>query len=323
MKKLRIVIVGAGDVAQRLFREPTAARVQHCAMVRSEVAKTALHSLKILAVNGDLDARRSLTRAAALCRAAAAVIYLAPPPNLGRDDPRMSRWLAATAASGTKALRGSKLFAEKRARRTPRPSRALTNVYVSTTGVYGDRAGDWVDETTTLRAQSARAKRRVAAEARVRSARRERMCVLRAPGIYAQDRLPIERLRERLPALINSEDVYSNHIHANDLARLCWFALFRAKPARVYNAVDDGASKMGDYFDGVAAALSLPRPPRMPRAELAKHVTPMMLSFMSESRRIRNARIKNELRFKLQYATPQAMLSTMQPAEALQRSLIE
>lgn len=272
----------------------------------------------ILPITGDLDARRSLKRAAALARFAHATIYLAPPPNLGNDDARMKRWLAATRPNPRVSRRN--ISATRRRLIGTRNPHGLRNAYVSTTGVYGDRAGDWVSETSALRANSARSKRRVAAESRLRRVRYSRASVLRAPGIYAETRLPVERLRERVPALVANEDVFTNHIHANDFAHAIWLALFRGKPQRTYNIVDDATLKMGEYFDCVADALALPRPPRLTRTELAQRVTPMMLSFMAESRRIRNDRMKHELRARLQYATPKVMLDAMKPEAALQRS---
>ncbi|MGL5005409.1 MAG: SDR family NAD(P)-dependent oxidoreductase [Casimicrobium sp.] len=322
MKKLRIMIVGAGDVAKRLAASSIASRVRWYALARSEESMARLRSLGILAVGGDLDQRKSLSRAAALARAAHATIYLAPPPNIGNDDPRIKLWLAESSQKVARTLRGSKALAHRRAVRKPTRLRTLRSTYISTTGVYGDRAGDWVSETSALRTTSARARRRVAAESRLRASRRARMSILRAPGIYAESRLPIERLRERVPALIANEDVFTNHIHADDLAYSAWIALFRGRANRAINVVDDASMKMGEYFDAVADALALPRAPRMARGDLAKHVTPMMLSFMSESRRIRNDRMKRELRIRLRYPTPQAMLSRMKPAVALQRTLL-
>jgi hypothetical protein len=331
VKKLRILIVGAGDVAQRLATSSVRSRAKWFGLARSEASQVSLRSLAIVPIEGDLDHRKTLARAAAIARHAHATLYLAPPPNLGSDDPRMKRWVAAC-ANQSSLRRRQRSRAQKRA--TPGTSaakyspkmhrlpRRLRSVYVSTTGVYGDRAGEWVDENTRVRAGSARAKRRVAAETRIRRSRQMPMTILRAPGIYAETRLPIERLREKVPALIASEDVYTNHIHADDLAHAAWLSMFRAKPKRVYNIVDDASLRMGEYFDAVAHALGLPKPPRMPRAELAKHVTPMMLSFMSESRRIQNTRMKRELRLRLRYATPNDLLATMKPETALQRALL-
>jgi len=179
-------------------------------------------------------------------------------------------------------------------------------IYISTTGVYGDRGGAWVSESSRRAPQSDRARRRVDAEDRLRrfgKRNRVRVGILRAPGIYAADRLPRERLRRGEPVLRDDDDVHTNHIHADDLARLACLAIFRARPGRVYNAVDDTHMKMAEYFAFAADALGLPRPPRMSRDEVAARLSPMALSFMSESRRIGNERIRRELRVRLKYPT--------------------
>jgi len=126
---------------------------------------------------------------------------------------------------------------------------------------------------------------------------------LRAPGIYSAERLPLQRLREGTPALQADEDSYTNHVHADDLARMAVAALSFGAPGRLYNASDDSVLKMGDYFDLVADRFGLPRPPRVSRAEAAQRIAPNLLSFMGESRRLSNHRIKRELRLKLRYPT--------------------
>jgi nucleoside-diphosphate-sugar epimerase len=136
--------------------------------------------------------------------------------------------------------------------------------------------------------------------------------LLRIPGIYGMDRVggdPRERVRQGTPALRDEDDVYTNHIHADDLARACVAALYRGRPQRVVNASDDTELKMGDYFDLVADLFELPRPPRISREEAAQAMSPVRLSFMSESRRLRNARIKRELRFQFHYPTVREGLS--------------
>lgn len=250
------------------------------------------------------------------------MLYLAPPPNAGGDDPRLRAWLASPPNH-----RGRSLSAMQHGSKTHRRPRTLTDVYVSTTGVYGDCAGERIDETRRLHPQTARAERRVAAERRWRAAGRRGFArrpmagsrgaaVLRVPGIYALDRLPLDRLKARTPALRPEEDVYTNHIHADDLARAVWRAVFFARPGRVYNAVDDAEWRMGKYFDRVADAFHLPRPPRVTRLELAAQVSPMLLSFMNESRRIGNQRLKRELRLVLHYPTPDALLAGAQTRAA-------
>ena len=277
----RILIVGSGDVARRalpwLLR-----RFRVFALVRQPEAAVELRALGAVPVVGDLDDRQSLRRLAGI---ADAVLHFAPPPQTGHGDPRMARLLAALAG---------------------RSSLPQGVVYISTTGVYGDCAGGRVDETRPCRAQTARGRRRVDAERRLRAFGRRnqvRVALLRAPGIYAGDRLPLERLRRGDPVLAADEDVHTNHIHAEDLARIACLALFRAGPGRAYNASDDSGLRMGEYFDAVAERFGLARPPRMARAEIVHHLSPLTLSFMSESRRLDNRRLKRELRLRLRYPT--------------------
>ena len=316
---LRILIVGAGDVARRLtpFDSPVGVsqRAQWFGLARSAATADEQRSARILPIMGDLDQRASLKRAGAMARSANSVLYLAPPPGDGTDDPRLKRWLAATSVATTKAM-------SRKDKKRKRRLRKLCNVYVSTTGVYGDCAGEHIDETRRTRPANARAKRRVAAETRLRHSHHHRFTILRAPGIYAAERLPVQRLRAGTAALTVEDDVFTNHIHADDLACAVWLAAFRGRPNRVLNIVDDGELKMGEYFDQVADATGLSRPPRMPRAQLKASVSPMLYSFMSESRRITNTRMKRELRLRLRYRTPVHFLRTMKPAAALQRSLI-
>ena len=291
LRRPRLLIVGCGDVGLRLARElgeRFGERVRVFATSRRVEQRDAIRAAGATPLAADLDERRTLRRIAGLARW---LVDLAPPPSEGPGDPRSRRLIAA--------LR-PRLVAAARAGQPARWS------YVSTTGVYGDCGGATFDETRPVRPASARGKRRVAAERLMRGLARDglaRVSVLRAPGIYGHDRLPLDRLEKRTPALAADDDVHTNHIHADDLARLCWLALFRGRAGRVYHAVDGTDLKMGDYFDAVADAFGLPRPPRLPRDELAKAVTPMMLSFMSESRRLLNRRIREELRARLRYPT--------------------
>ncbi|WP_341647023.1 NAD-dependent epimerase/dehydratase family protein [Thauera sp. SDU_THAU2] len=277
----RVLIVGSGDVAARCLPWLTQ-RFRVLALVRHADAADALRIAGAVPVRADLDDRRSLIRLAGL---ADVVLYFAPPPAQGAADTRMKRFLAASGA-GRSSPQGL--------------------VYISTTGVYGDCGGAFVDETRPCRASTARALRRVDAERRLRRFGRRngvRVSVLRAPGIYAADRLPLERLRRGDPVLAAADDVFTNHIHADDLARLACMAMFRAGAGRVYNASDDSGLKMGEYFDAVADALALPRPPRLPREQIVQRLSPLTLSFMGESRRLDNRRIKRELRTALRYPT--------------------
>ncbi len=274
---MRILIVGCGDVGLRVAGR-LSGRATLYALSHSPERFAELRAAGVTPIPGDLDQRAGLRRASAL---ADIVLHFAPPPGAGESDPRTRRLLAALARAG-----GGK-----------------TLVYISTSGVYGDCGGALVPETRPARPNNPRAKRRADAEARLRDwgRRGNRAMILRAPGIYAQDRMPAERVRKNLPAIVAEDDAYTNHIHAEDLARLALAALFRGRPNRVYNAVDDSGLKMGDWFDVVADHLGLPRPPRLPREEVIAAVTPAMRSFLSESRRLSNRRAKRELRFRLRY----------------------
>lgn len=281
--KPRILILGCGDVGMRLL--PLLRAHFRIFAVTSQASNCdRLRAAGAIPVVADLDHPASLGR---LARLAGTIVHLAPPQSEGTTDLRTRNLTAIL------------------------PEQA-TVVYVSTTGVYGDCGGALIDETHPLRPQNARAKRRVDAERRLRAwARRShgRLSILRVPGIYAGDRLPIERLKQGTPALRPDDDVYTNHIHADDLARIIALALFRALPCRVYHAVDDSDMKMGAYFDAVADAFHLPRPPRLPRGELKNAVSPTLLSFMSESRRLSNIRLKSELGVRLRYPQVEDMLA--------------
>ena len=270
-------------MGQRAARALTP-RVRVLALVRDAAHAPALRALGIATLGGDLDHAASLRRLAGL---ATHVIHLAPPPGAGEGDARTAALLRAL------LLRAA--------------PRAL--VYGSTSGVYGDCAGALIDETRPLNPQTARARRRVAAEAQVRAfgrAARVRVSILRIPGIYAPGRpggTPRARLLRGTPVLKDDEDVYTNHIHADDLARACVLALWRGKPQRVLHASDDSALKMGDYFDLAARLYGLPPPPRITLAQARELLPPASLSFMSESRRMDNRRLKTELRLQLRYPT--------------------
>jgi nucleoside-diphosphate-sugar epimerase len=294
-----LLIVGCGDVGLRVLRL-LRGRLRVLALTSSPARVDALRAAGAVPLVGNLDDAASLGRLAAL---ADWVLHLAPPPARGQGDPR------------TRALLGA----------LARSSRVRRLVYASTSGVYGDAQGARFDETRPVRPATDRARRRVDAEARVRWHGRAfgvRCSVLRVPGIYALDREggdPRERVRRGAPLLAAADDVYTNHIHADDLARACVAALFRAAPQRVIHASDDSELKMGEHFDAVADAFGLPRAPRLTREALRAAVSEMQWSFMAESRRLDNGRLHRELRLQLRYPTP-AHAWPMHPAAGRVRS---
>ena len=282
-KRERLLIIGCGDVGHRVVRAQRHVRV--VALTSSPDRVEALRAQGVTPVVGNLDAPASLQRLAGW---ATRVLHLAPPPLQGYTDPRT---LALT-------------------RMLMRRSAPQSVVYGSTSGVYGDCAGAWVNENRMVNPITPRAQRRVDAEARVRHLGRlrsspVRVSVLRIPGIYAPDReggTPRERLLRGTPVLAQADDVFTNHIHADDLARACQMALWRGQPQRVYNVNDDSQLLMGDYFDMAAGLYALAKPPRISRAQAQTELPAMQLSFMSESRRMVNTRMKRELRLQLRYA---------------------
>ena len=244
-----LLIVGCGDVGLRvaaLLRD----RWRLLALSSSPGRRETLRAAGVVPLTGDLDRPETLARLAGL---ADAVLHLAPPASTGARDLRTARLIQALA-------------------RSPRLRRL---VYGSTSGVYGDCGGERVDETRRPAPATDRARRRVDAEARLRHFGRAAgvaVTVLRIPGIYALDRAggdPRERLRRGTPVLAAADDVYTNHIHADDLARACVAALYRGLPQRIINASDDSELRMGDYFDLAADLHGLARPPRLSRGEAA------------------------------------------------------
>ncbi len=277
-----LLIVGCGDVARRALPE-LQRRYRVTALVRSP--DPAIDAAGVGQIAGDLDDAASL---APLLGRAERIAHLAPPSAGGTLDTRMRSLLAALAPRG----RGAML-----------PRRF---VYLSTSGVYGDCAGEWVDETRPPNPRTERAMRRLDAERALGDwgeRNQVEIAILRVPGIYASDRLPLERLARGTPALRPEEDVYTNHIHADDLAGILVAALESTGARGVYNASDDGPTKMGEFFDLVADRSGLARPPRVSREEAARLLPPELLSFMSESRRLSNRRMKTQLGVRLRYST--------------------
>ena len=296
-RRERLLIVGCGDVGMRVARQVDG-RVRLMALTSSPDRLAVLRQKGITPLIGNLDQPQSLARLAGL---ATRVVHLAPPRN---DDE--TRWW--------RDLRTVALLRALRLRTTP-----SSLVYGSTSGVYGDCQGARVNETRLVQPGTPRAQRRVDAERAVRhfgQAAHVRASILRIPGIYAPDRAggtPRERLLKGTPVLQHQDDVYTNHIHADDLARAVVAALWRGKPQRVFNVNDDSEMKMGEYFDLAADLYGLPRPKRVARSTAQDELPLMLLSFMGESRRLENGRMKRELRLKLLHPSVATGLQTANP----------
>lgn len=284
-RRERVLIVGCGDIGTRVARMLDG-RVRVLALTSTPGHVERLRELGIRPLVGDLDRPDTLGRLAGL---ATRVVHLAPPES----DLGAQWWRDPRTLSLTRTLR--------------RRVAPASFVYGSTTGVYGDCAGERIDETRSVNPRTPRAQRRVDGERIVRHYGRATgvaASILRIPGIYAPDReggTPRERLLRGTPVLEAQDDVYTSHIHADDLARAVLAALWRGRPQRVYNVNDDSELKMGDYFDLAADLYGLPRPRRVPRSTAENELPLMLLSFMNESRRLANRRMKCELRLALRY----------------------
>ena len=318
-QKAHLLIIGCGDVAVRALPALTQ-DWSVTAVMRSAPAEALRQRFSAYAVHwlqADLDDPLSLQRALqGLPLQADALLHSAPPPvpavpmhgqgSSHSQDSRTRQLLQVLTSAVNAVEKTGDNNSDKTAATLPRHL-----VYISTSGVYGDCAGALVDESHALQPTTARALRRVDAEQQLSAWTTQHarvLTVLRAPGIYAADRLPLERLRAGTPVLNEADDVYTNHIHAEDLAAMVVRALQlgRTTPQRVagvFNASDDRAMHMGAWFDLVADRQGLPRPPRVARAQAAGCIPPMMLSFMNESRRLDNRRIKQAFDLQLRYPT--------------------
>lgn len=271
-----VFIVGCGDIGLRVAALEQAAGRVVGALCR-DLAKLQGRGIQLVA--GDLDVPASLS---ALPEAVEVLYYLAPPPGFGVSDPRLQALLAAWPQNGL-------------------PKRV---VYISTSGVYGDCDGAWVDEAWPLNPRSERGKRRAAAEICLQQwaeGRGVQLTVLRVPGIYGPGRWPLERLRRGTPVLRQAESPYSNRIHADDLALVCFLAGQPERPTGIYNVSDGNPSTMTDYFYQVADAFGLPRPPAISMAEAREQLGPGILSFLEESKRLDNRKLLQSFGLQLRY----------------------
>ncbi len=281
MQENSVFIAGCGDIGRRIAALHRARGDVVGALARSQASERLLQTLGVAAVMGDLDDAHSLGKFALH---QAETYYFVPPPEHGESDPRMEHFLAAL----------------------DRGSLPKKIVYISTSGVYGDHRGGWVTEQTPPAPQTSRAKARLAAETALLGWSRRThvpVVILRVGGIYGPGRLPIERIRRAAPLVRREEAPYTNRIHADDLARACLAAMERGAPGGIYNVCDGEHGPMTDYFNAVADAHGLPRPPLVSLAEAQKVFSPGMLSYLNESRRMDNRRMREELGVTLIYPT--------------------
>ena len=272
-----VLIIGCGDIGRRVARHLGPEHVT--GVVRSTESARTLGTLGIEALMLDLD---GLVEAGSLPAAGRDVYYFAPPQGSGDSDERVRRVCAALGHDNT-------------------PARV---VYISTSAVYGDCQGAWITESQAVNPATARGHRRLDAEQQLCAwcgAHGVHWMLLRVPGIYGPGKLPLARLRKGTPVLAEADSPYTNRIHGDDLAAICVAALFSPHANEIYNVSDGHPSNMTDYFFRVADAAGLPRPPTIDRAEAGRVLTQGMLSFLNDSRRMRNDKLLNELDVSLDY----------------------
>jgi nucleoside-diphosphate-sugar epimerase len=285
-----VLIAGCGYVGQRL-----ALRLQPqydvTGLVRSAQRVAELEQLGIRALAIDLDrVRAGVTIPERLDQEA--IVYLTPPPVLGESDLRLDRFLQLATVP------------------------PLTFAYVSTTGVYGDTAGGIVDESSAVQPRTDRARRRVSAEEMTRvwcNERRVRRVVLRVPGIYGPERLPLERLRHFEPVVREREAGINNRIHVDDLVEACACAITNPEARGVYNVTDGRPLSSTAFINLVAKVAGLPAPPQVSMEEAQLTFSPERLSFLNESRRVSNERMLKHLGVVLKYADVEAGIRASLP----------
>lgn len=294
-RRQRLLIIGCGDVGLRLARQRNTAGLRLYALTSSSSRTRELRDQGITPLLGNLNQPASLRRLAGL---ATRVVHLAPPQSVTLG------WGSGVSTERDRVDWHTRHLLQS-LRRKAQPA-AL--VYVSTSGVYGDCRGEWASETREPQPRNLRAWRRLSAEQAVRQLPQigVRSAVLRAPGIYAADRIngtPQARLEKGMPVLQAADDIYTNHIHADDLARACWLALWRAGAGRVLNVNDDTRWKMGEYFRWAAQHYGYPEPPSISLEQAKVQLSAGLVSFWTESRRMCNQRLKQELGMQLRYPT--------------------
>lgn len=275
-----VVIIGCGDIGARVAALHQAVGQTVTAVVRGAEHGDSLRAQGLQVIRLDLDDEASLQLQALQNTG---VYYFAPPVADGTVDTRMTHFLNALQQQGIQ------------------PARI---VYISTSGVYGDSKGEWVDESSPARPDNDRTRRRWSAEQQLRDyekANHVPVIVLRVGGIYGPGKLPLRQVQSQRPVLNDAESGYTNRIHSDDLARVCVAAMERGKAGDIFNATDGHPGTMAQYFTDVAIALGYPAPERITMAEAEEQLNEALLSYLRESRRMSNKKMLAELGVELQY----------------------
>ena len=286
-----IVLVGFGYMAQRVSQKLKHSGLTSEQTVFSLSRKPSTQTSWIQHICWDLDNNSNTNFTHPEIFNYSRILYLVPPPAAGKNDPRLGNFLSL--------IKQSKHVPEK-------------IVLISTTGVYGNCKGAWVDESYKVNPNVDRAYRRADAEKQLQQYCFENIIsstILRVSGIYAEDKLPLTRLKKQLPIVNQDDSPYSNRIHAEDLATICTLALLH-NHAGIYNCSDNKPTTMYDYFTRLAKTYHLPTPPTIDMQQAQTQLSSGMLSYMQESRRISNKKLLAEFQLELKYPSLSSFLST-------------
>lgn len=281
-----VTIIGCGDIGRRVGKMFLEQGCQVLALVRSEEKAGELRAKGFATLIGDLDCRQD---APAIPLQGTRLFYFMPPQGGGKSDYRMLNFCRSLSPGNA-------------------PSKV---VYISTSGVYGDCGGALVTEETPLNPQTARAQRRASAESQLQEQAQRlgfELVILRVTGIYGPGRLPVARVMQGHPVLKPEEAPFTNRIHSLDLVQICLAAMERGEDGDIFNVCDGQQSSMTEYFTAIAEMHDLPRPKQISMAEAEQEMNPLMLSYLKESRRMSNRKLKEKLAIELRYPTLEAGL---------------
>ena len=287
----KICIAGCGYIGERIARLYQESGAEVLCMVRSSEHGSALRSAGFSTLEISLD---DVTTAPSLQLAGSILFYLVPPPGGGITDSRARNFIALISRS------------------TP-PEKI---VYMSATSVYGEAGDKAVTEHTPAVPDTAMGRRRLDAETAFREYGTRTgvpVITLRVSGIYGPGRLPLMQISQGQPLLSEDESGPSNRIHADDLATVSISAAEHGMNGDIFNVSDGRPSSMTTYFNACADILGLPRQPQVTLAEARLVMSPLMFSYVSQSRTIDNSKMLERLPVKLRYPNLSAGLEASLP----------
>jgi len=288
MHKVNISIVGCGYIGKKVASKLLSLGASVECYVHSAGSKEACEALDLRANLLELD--NSDFSNEWHVQDKNIIAYFAPPPRHGISDTRMTHFISTL----------------ENLKSTPNKI-----VLISTTGIYGDCQGEWIDESRAVNPQADRAHRRLSAENQLQQycqSKNIECIIFRVPGIYAIDKLPEKRITSGEPIVSAVDSGYTNRIHAEDLSEFCVEALTQKIKPGVYNCCDGNPSTMNDYFVRVADFLGIDRPKEISLQQAKKELSAGMLSYLAESKRISNKKLLDNFSTKFKYPDLQSTL---------------